>query len=155
MPAGSSKVIANQIMPTARRHFRFLIVVSRVQYCAGASRVGACLHSVLDVKTRTITSLWMSIRKTVHHAGTTVLSASGQLKHPSDGVLNRGDHICPCSGAIQRSESANHQINLRGHCTSICVYHRDCSLPFTDVNQPIHKLDEMTNSGKQGNYWRR
>ena len=46
------RMVINQVMPTARRHFRFWVVVSRVlQYSTSTSRVGACLHSVLDVKT--------------------------------------------------------------------------------------------------------
>jgi len=43
-------MVINQMMHTARHHFRFWVVVSRVlQYCTSTSRVGACLHSVLDV----------------------------------------------------------------------------------------------------------
>ena len=44
----------------------------------------------LDVKTRTITSLWTWIRKTVHRAVT------GQPKHPTQAtnpILNRDDHL--------------------------------------------------------------
>ena len=65
-PAGSSD---SHHIPMARRDCRSRVVVSRVQYSTSASGVGACLHSVLDLKTRSITSLDVNtVREAVHRA---------------------------------------------------------------------------------------